>query len=275
MKQRDAYFDNVKGILILLVVIGHLIEPFYLKSKFVESLYTFIYTFHMPAFIFLSGLFFKPDLKKAFYFLKLYLAFQFLRLGLEYFIFHRNLTLYSFLYPAWTLWYLLSMFFWYLIGYFNEKLKISVTIMFAISLLIGFIPFANSIFSFQRTFAYLGFFALGAFINYKNFKNKLFYIYTNHIYIYIMILYCIVIFFCVTKSNIPMELFFNNNPYENLGIFIRIFNFLMASIISIVLFRFTSNKNCLLTKIGQYSLWIYLGHTYFLSGIRILIRYFL
>ena len=72
MKQRDAYFDNVKGILILLVVIGHLIEPFYLKSKFVESLYTFIYTFHMPAFIFLSGLFFKPDLKKAFYFLKLY-----------------------------------------------------------------------------------------------------------------------------------------------------------------------------------------------------------
>jgi fucose 4-O-acetylase-like acetyltransferase len=72
-----------------------------------------------------------------------------------------------------------------------------------------------------------------------------------------------------------MELFFNNNPYENLGIFIRIFNFLMASIISIVLFRFTSNKNCLLTKIGQYSLWIYLGHTYFLSGIRILIRYFL
>ena len=88
------------------------------------------------------------------------------------------------------------MFFWYLIGYFNEKLKISVTIMFAISLLIGFIPFANSIFSFQRTFAYLGFFALGAFINYKNFKNKLFYIYTNHIYIYYDFILYSYIFLC-------------------------------------------------------------------------------
>lgn len=68
MRKRDLYFDNLKGILISLVVFGHLIENFYFKSKFVEIVYTFIYTFHMPAFIFLSGLFFKPDLKKLFIF---------------------------------------------------------------------------------------------------------------------------------------------------------------------------------------------------------------
>ena len=28
MKERDTYFDNLKFILILLVVVGHLIEPF-------------------------------------------------------------------------------------------------------------------------------------------------------------------------------------------------------------------------------------------------------
>lgn len=198
MKERDAYFDNLKGILISLVVIGHLIEPFYFKSKFIEIIYTFIYTFHMPAFVFLSGLFFKPDLKKAFYFFKLYLVFQLLKLGLNHFIFSEEITLSSFLYPTWTLWYLLSMSFWYVLGYFNQKIKISIIGIFIISLLVGFVPI-NDILSFQRTFTYLGFFVLGAFINYKNFKDKMFELYTNHIYIYIDFILYITGFLCNKK----------------------------------------------------------------------------
>lgn len=184
MKERDAYFDNLKGILISLVVIGHFIESFYFKSKFFEIIYTFIYTFHMPAFIFLSGLFFKPDLKKAFYFLKLYIIFQLLKLGLNYFLFNKDVTIHSLLYPTWTLWYLLSMFFWYLISCFNKKIKISVIGMFIISLLVGFIPCMTSIFSLQRTFAYLGFFTLGVFINYKKFKKIMHELSIKRIYIY-------------------------------------------------------------------------------------------
>lgn len=275
MRKRDLYFDNLKGILISLVVFGHLIENFYFKSKFVEIVYTFIYTFHMPAFIFLSGLFFKPDLKKAFYFLKLYLVFQFFRLGLEYFIFHKVLTLYSFLFPTWTLWYLLSMFFWYLIGYFNKKLRVPVILVFSISLLIGFVPLTNGILSFQRTFAYLGFFILGTYIDREYFKNKLSNLSKNRTCMYVCMLYFIVLSFVAMKTKIPINLFYNDNPYRYLGIFIRMFNFFMASIISIILFKNTSSKNCLLSKIGQYSLWIYLGHTYFISGAKVLIRYFL
>lgn len=49
MKTRIDYIDNVKGILILLVVLGHCIEgEAYLK--------TVIYSFHMPAFFIISGI---------------------------------------------------------------------------------------------------------------------------------------------------------------------------------------------------------------------------
>ena len=58
MKERDTYFDNLKFILILLVVVGHLIEPFNDEAA-MGAIYRFIYSFHMPLFIFAAGYFAK------------------------------------------------------------------------------------------------------------------------------------------------------------------------------------------------------------------------
>lgn len=56
MSKRLEYIDIAKGLGILLVVMGHndfgLVSPFF---------YKFIYSFHMPLFFFLSGMFFKID----------------------------------------------------------------------------------------------------------------------------------------------------------------------------------------------------------------------
>ena len=57
MKERIALWDNLKFILITLVVIGHLADEFTAKSDVYKSVFLFIYTFHMPLFIFISGLF--------------------------------------------------------------------------------------------------------------------------------------------------------------------------------------------------------------------------
>ena len=57
-----AYFDNLKGVLIILVVIGHLLEPCArLGSEGLAGfrVLDFIYMFHMPLFIFVTGLFSK------------------------------------------------------------------------------------------------------------------------------------------------------------------------------------------------------------------------
>jgi fucose 4-O-acetylase-like acetyltransferase len=54
MKQRLTYIDHLKGISILLVVIGHFIQYNTSDSKN-NGLFNFIYSFHMPLFMFISG----------------------------------------------------------------------------------------------------------------------------------------------------------------------------------------------------------------------------
>lgn len=55
-KKRIYKYDNVKALLIFLVVIGHMTTDYVSDSHMVRWITLWIYTFHMPAFIFLSGL---------------------------------------------------------------------------------------------------------------------------------------------------------------------------------------------------------------------------
>ena len=56
MKQRIYKYDNVKALLIFLVVIGHMTTDYVSDSFLVRWTTLWIYLFHMPAFIFISGL---------------------------------------------------------------------------------------------------------------------------------------------------------------------------------------------------------------------------
>lgn len=59
IKDRDYFFDNARAILIFLVVLGHLLQPYTSEDKFLQALYLLIYSFHMPTFLFISGYFAK------------------------------------------------------------------------------------------------------------------------------------------------------------------------------------------------------------------------
>ena len=62
INQREGFIDNAKGIGIILVILGHL--------SISRNIYNFIYAFHMPLFIFLSGMVFHSSkIKKNIYFL--------------------------------------------------------------------------------------------------------------------------------------------------------------------------------------------------------------
>lgn len=66
MQDKRIYlWDNLKFLLIALVVLGHAIDG--TRFPMWKSIYLFIYSFHMPLFIFISGLFHKNEdiLKKA------------------------------------------------------------------------------------------------------------------------------------------------------------------------------------------------------------------
>ncbi len=172
MKSRDYQMDNIKGILIILVVFGHMFLA--ITSGF-SWITTLIYSFHMPVFIFLNGLFSKNvTVKKVFRFGLLYFVVQL------FYIFLINMTNYPWIpqdgiifTPIFHVWYLMSLTFWYLITIILKKIQISKVIVFVISiilaLLIRFIKFDvdGNYFAYARTLVFLPFFLAGYYMSYE------------------------------------------------------------------------------------------------------------
>lgn len=56
VKERNPLFDNIKIVLIILVVFGHALEEISLGNGY-GIIRACIYSFHMPVFILISGYF--------------------------------------------------------------------------------------------------------------------------------------------------------------------------------------------------------------------------
>lgn len=114
-KKRNAYFDNVKAFLIFLVVLGHVLSHMSGDGAVSKWIYLLIFSFHMPAFLFVSGYFSKPDPKRTVgRLILLYLVFQVLQQAINfigYNIADPGSASFEFqlFYPMWTLWYLVAM----------------------------------------------------------------------------------------------------------------------------------------------------------------------
>ena len=64
---RNDFFDFSKGVLILLVILGHAIQYCAVNENvWINPVFNIIYTFHMPLFVFFSGYFFFSSMKKKF-----------------------------------------------------------------------------------------------------------------------------------------------------------------------------------------------------------------
>lgn len=59
MKERIYLWDNLKFVLITCMVIGHFADEYVESSYVCRSIYLFLYAFHMPVFMFISGLFYR------------------------------------------------------------------------------------------------------------------------------------------------------------------------------------------------------------------------
>ena len=63
---RSAYWDNMKGVLMLLVVFAHILFQLQDYSDTINCTVDYIYMFHMPAFVFISGYFGKSERSHSF-----------------------------------------------------------------------------------------------------------------------------------------------------------------------------------------------------------------
>ena len=172
-RRRDYGMDNLRGILILLVVFAHLLE---ICKPFPGSvfLYRTIYAFHMPAFLFLNGYFAKFDSKRILWnYLVPYVVFQTVYLFFDGWL-NRAVTELQFTKPYWLLWYLLVCLFYHLLlPLYTVKSRrqriLALGITFGLSLLAGYAEVLGYQLSMSRFFVFQPWFLLG----YYSRKEKL------------------------------------------------------------------------------------------------------
>ena len=167
MRERNYLFDNIKFFMIFFVVFAHLLEPEFGDST-VKAIYSVIYSFHMPVFIFVMGYFAKFSPAKIFRSVLLpYAVFQVLYLLFEFFVLGKNGGfVLQFSRPYWIMWFLLVSFFYHaFIPLFDCQKKSSQYIFLAASLiaalLAGYDKTISYHMSLSRFFVFLPFFLAG------------------------------------------------------------------------------------------------------------------
>lgn len=277
-KERDHYFDNARFFLIVLVVFGHLLRSYINDNHLIKALYMFIYSFHMPAFVLISG-FFAKSVGKPGYIKKItiklllpYLIFQ-VFYGLYYYFIDRDDTLnVSPFDPQWAMWFLVSLFSWHIIIHFVRNFNPYATFIIAIfiGLLVGYFDFINAKLSLSRTFVFFPIFLLGYYIN----KEQSI-ILRNKKYLWISCLSLIVIFIAYLMTDYNFEWLFGSKPYSEIDRDVTVYSALKRLFIYIVIFVSTLSfmnlipeRKLSLTYIGSRTMFIYLLHGLFVGLFR-------
>jgi fucose 4-O-acetylase-like acetyltransferase len=269
MKERNPYFDNAKVILIFLVVFGHILSEFLYEDRMVSSIYLFIFLFHMPAFIVISG-FFAKGIHKPGYLANVakkllipYLIFQIFYTFYYIVIFNNNLSFSPFT-PRWALWFLLSLFLWNVMLLLFSKIRHGLLIAVILSLMVGYFSDVDGFLSLSRTFFFFPFFLLGYYLkeaHFEKLKSK------SNIYVSAVVMVAI---FVLMYKVMPLDeraWLMGKQPYEKLGDITIEFAWLMRfsvyvamSIVTFLFFTLVPSKKTFFTHIGPLTISIYLLH---------------
>lgn len=281
---KDLKLSNIKGVLIFLVVFGHVMELY--KSEFNE-LYVFIYSFHMPMFIIISGYFAKRvNFKKIINFVLLYIIFQ----TIFTFVYYLMDRAQGFDVPIYHLWYIVSMIFWYLIVLLISKIRMRTVGKIFIFLLLASLAFisrwySNDIeliireyypdfytytFSYQRTITFLPFFMLGYFIEVRHMK-RIYNLLKPNLNMVLFIITAFLTFYyanrypdieSVFRGSLGSEYFVSENNFSEY--MVRVFiHYILATWITFLLLNLVHDKENIFTKWGDNSLTIFLFHPIF------------
>lgn len=278
LNRRDYYFDNARFFLIFLVFFGHSIQPFIEDSNAIYSLYMVIYTFHMPAFVLISGYFTKNFRRKG-YITKLFkkliipfLIFQLVYTIYYYFLFDKPDLSFQIVEPRWSLWYLLSLFCWnlLLILFANLKRTISIPLSIIIGLLVGGVDVISNEFSLSRTFVFFPIFLIGYYLERNHFT---FLLQSKGIKAFSLFLFAIA-YTLFYHYPFQQQWLFGSKSYAELdatfieGFFIRFIVYVLNFTFMTAFMSLVTERQIRFTHIGRYTLYIYLLHGFIVQPFR-------
>lgn len=274
---RDYCFDNLKLMLIFLVVFGHSIEPYIEINTALMSIYNFIYLFHMPLFVFISG-YFSKNIERCrnnafssllvpyfianilYYFLSLFLSGTTEPIS--------TFLLSIILYPAWTFWYLISLFYWRKLLIVFVKIKYILPISIFSGLIIGLLSNQNIIdcLSLGRAISFLPFFLAGYYTTQFQI-NKIRSLNKTLPFLIISIIFISTVILSIYFPNYYNFLYLSK-PYSYFhidiftGMLLRFIVYIISFLISLCIINIMANKKFNFTELGKNTMPVYLGHGY-------------
>lgn len=272
--KRNPFFDNARLILIFFVVFGHMVQPLRGQADWINTLYLWIYTFHMPAFIFLAG-FFAKGARSPKYIMNLAK-----RILIPYFIFQ---ILYSFYYawlfnaswkglfaPQWSLWFLFSLFSWHMLLILFKRIPsvYSLAAAVGIGLLVGYTDFFGHEFSLSRTFVFFPFFLLGYWMT----EEQVMKLKRPPVKITALLVLTGIALFAHYGPAFNSGWLFGSKSYAALrmpeyGAAVRALIYAVAAAASLSILAWVPSRQFSFTALGSYTLYVYLLHGF-------IVRYF-
>jgi len=265
---RDYLFDNLKAILIILVVWGHMLTSMREQSDVIKTIYIFVFFFHMPVMVYISG-YFSKNLEKirsnAFttFFIP-YLILNVFSCIYKILILQEPYQGFRFFRPSWGLWYLLVLFIWRFFLKDLVRIRFLLPLNFIFALVCGFSKEFSGYFELSRIVCLLPFFLLGYYSN-KEHIDKIRRM-PKIISFGIIAATAVLSTYIVFKNTFDIEALYLRQPYlegaEIENLFFRILIYVVAILMGIAIINLTSEKKTFLSGIGISTMTIYVLHLY-------------
>lgn len=286
-RRRVPLWDNARFACIVLVVLGHAIQRLTYDSDIALSLYLLVYAFHMPAFAIISGYFSKSESPN-----QRQMARVLTDIVVPYVIFEGLWTLTKWLVegqanpnltqPSWTLWFLLALAIFRLVLPYLALLRWPLLWALVISISAGYFPNIDSTLSLSRTLGLLPFFTLGWWLNQHSILERLDLLRRRRWWVQVAAVATFAVagfvcwFFVETWQAVDLRLWlFYDDSYSDLlaggawwGGFVRLALMAIALVLSIALFALVPRGTHWWTHFGQYTMYVYLLHSFVLYPLR-------
>ena len=161
---RISYWDNLRFFLILCVVLGHFLSQFVSESAGYRMLFIFIYSFHMPLFIFVSGEFHKDThvSVRVVQFLSYYIILKGI-IGISRALIYGNAISFSLLSEDGLAWYMFALAVYIGVTYLLRKINVIYLLIISVilALLAGYDSSIGDYLVLSRVIVYYPFYLLG------------------------------------------------------------------------------------------------------------------
>ena len=168
MERRLGRWDNAKWFLICCVVFGHVANPFRSGNPVTAAVQFWVYLFHMPAFIFIAGMFSKRTVNerrwpRAFSYVLLYLLMKVLKFLADVYVKGSAKAELDLIKVITAPWFALAMCWFLLITMLvrNVRMRYVLTASLILAVAFGYTRFPGTFLAVTRTIVFYPFFYLG------------------------------------------------------------------------------------------------------------------